>query len=202
MDGFAVALPHAQQLAAEASKSSLGKPTVDEEKNSLSDVHAGKTYPFHLALSNLLYDPIQVRLSVQRMHVSTVLPTEGGSPEKARRTPSAVSLPTSSSTVAAEAWEYEDDEDMFNVDGDVGQGGRSRSHTVGVLEKRANVTLSAAKSSLERGQRDYKDDPAPSESNEGDGPSKTPTKSPEIKTFAFFTVTLMDIIPGGTTRDI
>ncbi|KAF8798509.1 hypothetical protein BYT27DRAFT_7264662 [Phlegmacium glaucopus] len=124
---FAVALPHAQQLAAEASKSSLGKSTADEEKNSLSDVHAGKTYPFHLALSNLLYDPIQVRLSVQRMHVSTVLPTEGGSPEKARRTPSAVSLLTSSSTVAAfaEVWEYEDDEDMFNVDGGVGQGGRS-----------------------------------------------------------------------------
>jgi len=153
LPAITVALPHAQQLAAEAAKRSLGKSTisaVDEERNSLSDMHAGKTYPFHLALSNPLYDPIQVRLSVQRMHVSTAPPKEGGSPEKARRPPFAVSLPTSSFPVAAfaEAWEYEDDEDMFGVDGDeaVGRGGKesdakSRSRTVGVLEKRANVTL-------------------------------------------------------------
>lgn len=37
------------------------------------------------------------------------------------------------------------------------------------------------------------DDPAPSESNDGDGPS---TKPPEIKTFAFYTVVdLGQIIP-------
>jgi dynactin-4 len=89
-------------------------------------MHAGKTYPFHLAFSNPLYDPIQVELSVQRMHVSNVPPKEGGSPEKARRPPIAISLPMSSFHVAAfaEAWEYEDDEDMFGVDGDekVGRG--------------------------------------------------------------------------------
>jgi hypothetical protein len=68
-------------------------------------------------------------------------------------------LPTSSFPIAAfaEAWEYEDDEDMFGVedgDGDgfgvgtVGRGGRekegktkTRTKTVGVLEKRANVTV-------------------------------------------------------------
>jgi dynactin 4 len=45
------------------------------------------------------------------------------------------------------------------------------------------------------------DDPAPSESNEGDGPSKTPTKPPEIKTFAFYTVvTLGQIIPREILR--
>ena len=45
------------------------------------------------------------------------------------------------------------------------------------------------------------DDPVPSESNEGDGPSKTPTKPPEIKTFAFYTVvTLGQIIPRETAR--
>lgn len=151
LPAITVALPHAQQLAAEAAKRSLGKSisVADEEKNSLSDMHAGKTYPFHLALSNPLYDPIQVRLSVQRMHVSTAPPKEGGSPEKARRPPFAVSLLTSSFPVAAfaEAWEYEDDEDMFGVDEDetVGRGKESdvkgRNRTVGVLEKRANVTL-------------------------------------------------------------
>ena len=153
LPAITVALPFAQQLAAEAAKRSLGKSTVsavEEEKNPLSDMHAGKTYPFHLAFSNPLYDPIQVKLSVQRMHVSNVPSKEGGSPEKARRPPFAISLPTSSFPVAAfaEAWEYEDDEDMFGVEGGetVGRGGKesdakSRNRTVGVLEKRANVTL-------------------------------------------------------------
>ena len=115
-------------------------------------MHAGKTYLFQLALSNPLYDPIQVRLSVQRVHVSAT--TKDGTPsgEKSRRPPFAVSLPTSSFSVAAfaEAWEYEDDEDMFGVDDDddvLGRGGRDndgrggKSKTVGVLEKKANVTL-------------------------------------------------------------
>ena len=154
LPAITVALPHAQEMAAEAAKRSLGKSTVsaaDDEKNPLSDMHAGKTYPFHLALSNPLYDPIQVKLSVQRMHVSTVAPPrEGGSRDKARRPPFIVSLPTSSFPVAAfaEAWEYEDDEDMFGVDGDdtVGRRGKEsdakiRNRTVGVLERRANVTL-------------------------------------------------------------
>ena len=151
LPAITVALPHAQKLAAEAAKRSLGKSTVsavEEEKNPLSDMHAGKTYPFHLAFSNPLYDPIQVKLSVQRMHVSNVAPKEGGSPEKARRPPFAISLPMSSFPVAAfaEAWEYEDDEDMFG-DGDetVGRGkesdAKTRNRTVGVLERRANVTL-------------------------------------------------------------
>lgn len=113
---------------------------------------AGKTYPFHLALTNPLYDPIQVRLSVQRMHVA-VGSSDGTPSEKALRPPFAVSLPTSSFSVAAfaEAWEYEDDEDMFGVGGgefgDAGgkvpreKEGRGRTKTVGVLEKRANVTV-------------------------------------------------------------
>jgi len=123
-----------------------------DEGKSPSDMHAGKTYLFQLALSNPLYDPIQVRLSVQRVHVSST--TKDGMPggDKSRRPPFAVSLPTAPFSVAAfaEAWEYEDDEDMFGVDDDdevLGKGGRDKegrggkSKTVGVLEKRANVTL-------------------------------------------------------------
>ena len=157
LPAITVALPHAQQAQLDAAKRTLGKSTSgltesDRGAIALVGMHAGKTYPFHLALTNPLYDPIQVRLSVQRMHVSTITPsTNSGVPEKARRPPFAVSLPTSSFPIAAfaEAWEYEDDEDMFGVedgDGDgVGRGGReegkTKTKTVGVLEKRANVTV-------------------------------------------------------------
>jgi dynactin-4 len=149
LPAIAVALPHTQRSTAEAAKRSMGRSTstaVEDDKN-LSDMHAGKTYPFHLALSNPLYDPIQVRLSVQRMHVATAPAKEGASPEKARRPPFAISLPTSSFSVAAfaEAWEYEDDEDMFGDGDEVRSGretdGRGKVRTVGVLEKRANVTV-------------------------------------------------------------
>jgi dynactin-4 len=135
----------------------LGKSTsgvAEEEKAaSTTGILAGKTYPFHLALTNPLYDPIQVRLSVQRMHVAASSPKEGTASEKARRPPFAVSLPTSAFPIAAfaEAWEYEDDDDdMFVVDdeyGDAGakrgreKDGRGKTKTVGVLEKRANVTV-------------------------------------------------------------
>lgn len=156
LPAIVVTLPHAQQpsAASEAAKRALGKSTntvVDDDKTASSGMQAGKTYPFHLALTNPLYDPIQVRLSVQRMHVSATSPVaEGGHTEKARRPPFAISLPTSSFHVAAfaEAWEYEDDEDMFGGGDEevVGRGtrdreGRSKSKAVGVLEKRANVTL-------------------------------------------------------------
>ena len=149
-----VSLPHAQRTTAEAAKRSLGKSTSapnDEDKASASDMHAGKTYAFHLALSNPLYDPIQVRLSVQRMHVSAAPAKDGGSPEKARRPPFAISLPTSTFSVAAyqEDWEYDDDEEMYGLDDDDGlhgrggreTDGRGKTRSVGVLEKKANTTI-------------------------------------------------------------
>lgn len=146
-----VALPHTQEQ--DAAKRTLAKSTStpEDDKGPRSTVIAGKTYPFHLALTNPLYDPIQVRLSVQRMHVAAS--SDGAVPEKARRPPFAVSLPTASFTVAAfaEAWEYEDDEDMFGVEDDeLGLGsprkgkdkdGRGKAKTVGVLEKKANLTV-------------------------------------------------------------
>jgi dynactin-4 len=117
-----------------------------------SGLHAGGTYPFHLALTNPLYDPIQVRLAVQRQVPPQSSAALAGSPEKARRPPFAVSLPQSAFPVAAfaEAWEYEDDEDMFGgQDDEFGgldreRGGGSaggKGKTVGVLERRANVTV-------------------------------------------------------------
>lgn len=45
------------------------------------------------------------------------------------------------------------------------------------------------------------DDPAPSESQEGESPSKLAAKSPEVKTFAFYTVVdLGNIIPRDEPR--
>ena len=150
LPAITVSLPHVQRIEAELARKPGGKSiTASSDDASLTGMHAGRTYQFHLALSNPLYDPIQVRLSAPRIHVSTA-PSKDQSSEKTRRPPYAVSLPSSAFAVAAfaEAWEYEDDEDMFGVDdGDqLGQGGREtdgrgKVRTVGVLERRANVTL-------------------------------------------------------------
>lgn len=111
-----------------------------------------RTYPFQLALTNPLYDPIQVRLSVQRQLANA----DPEAKEKARRPPFAVTLPSTTFPIAAfaEAWEYEDDEDMFGVEEDEfdfdarspggamrGPQDKTKTKTVGVLEKRANVTI-------------------------------------------------------------
>ncbi|KAG5644777.1 hypothetical protein DXG03_007685 [Asterophora parasitica] len=220
LPAITVALPHAQAAQADAARRTLGKSSSaapeDDRGGTGSGMHAGKSYPFHLALTNPLYDPIQVRLSVQRMHVSTAAShSADGTLEKARRPPFAVSLPTSSFPIAAfaEAWEYEDDEDMFGVDeeDDLGAGrggrekdGRGKVKTVGVLEKRANVTVvggevvigkearGAVKFNMLVSYTYRSDDPAPSEGTEG-SPSKT-SKAPEIKTFAFYTVVDLGLI--------
>ena len=148
LPAITVTLPHTQ----DATKRIIAKSALEEDKSTSAMMYAGKTYPFHLALTNPLYDPIQVRLSVQRMHVAAS--SDGTVPEKTRRPPFAVSLPTTSFPVAAfaEAWEYEDDEDMFGVEDDeLGLGsprksgkdkdGRGKTKTVGVLEKKANLTV-------------------------------------------------------------
>jgi dynactin-4 len=241
LPAITVALPHAQQ---DPTKRTLVKSTSapDEDKGAGAVMYAGKTYPFHLALTNPLYDPIQVRLSVQRMHVA--VSADGTVPDKARRPPFAVSLPTTSFTVAAfaEAWEYEDDEDMFGVEDDeLGLGsprksgkdkdGRGKTKTVGVLEKKANLTVVGGEVVIGKEARGnvkvsfppfllssllikrlfkfnmlvsytYRsDDPAPSEDN-NEAP-RSPTKGPEVKTFAFYTVVdLGTITPREVTQAV
>ena len=132
-----------------------GRQVSVEDASGANGLHAGGTYPFHLALTNPLYDPIQVRLAVQRQvpPPSSSSSAPARSPEKARRPPFAVSLPQSAFPVAAfaEAWEYEDDEDMFGGEDDEFGGGLDRDRgggsasgkvkTVGVLERRANITV-------------------------------------------------------------
>ncbi|KAG6835770.1 hypothetical protein H0H93_014848 [Arthromyces matolae] len=155
LPAITVSLPHLQQAQLEAARKAPGKVTIqdDDKYGSITGMQAGKTYPFHLALTNPLYDPIQVRLSVQRMHIAIAAGSsgDGGTTEKARRPPFAVSLPTSAFPIApfAEAWEYEDDEEMYGVDDDDDlaafrsnrEKDRSKVKAVGVLEKRANITV-------------------------------------------------------------
>ncbi|TFK52164.1 hypothetical protein OE88DRAFT_1627825 [Heliocybe sulcata] len=174
-------------------------------------IMAGRTYPFQLAFTNPLYDPIQVRLSVQRQQTSAD-----------RRPPFAVSLPNATFPVAAfaEAWEYEDDEDMFGAEdedmedidargGRAGEG-KSKAKTVGVLEKRANVTVIGGEVVISKEATGnvkfnmlvsytYRSDDPAGEENEG-APSRTVGK-PEMKTFSFSTVVdLGPVIAREETR--
>lgn len=92
-----------------------------------------------------------MRLSVPRIQVAA--PTDGSAP---KRPPFVVSLPTSAFSIAAfaEAWEYEDDEEMYGVDDEDLEGlgigrdtreqdrkNKNKNKAVGVLERRANVTI-------------------------------------------------------------
>ena len=98
---------------------------------------AGRNYEFQLTLTNPLYDPIEVKLSVPRIHVSTESPAVEKEDPKAKakgptRSPFAVSLPTQKFTISAfaEAWEYDDDEDMFGVEDDEHRLDFVHTHTV------------------------------------------------------------------------
>jgi len=202
-----------------------GKQAPVENPSGASGLHAGGTYPFHLALTNPLYDPIQVRLAVQRQvpPQSSAVPA-GGSPEKARRPPFAVSLPQSAFPVAAfaEAWEYEDDEDMFGGQDDEfggsdrerggGSGTGGKGKTVGVLERRANVTVVGGEVVVGKDARGpirfnmlvsytYRSDDPLAEDDVRATPSRK-EKVPEMKTFTFYTVVdLGMIVPRATEVD-
>ncbi|KAG2155769.1 dynactin p62 family-domain-containing protein [Suillus bovinus] len=220
LPAMTVALPHTQ-VADTTRRPQAKVPSALDDRNT-GAMMAGRSYPFHLALTNPLYDPIQVRLSVQRMHVTAV--TNSTAPEKARRTPFAVSLPTSSFPVAAfaEAWEYDDDDDMFGLEDDElglemgrtrDKDGKGKVKTVGVLEKRANVTVVGGEVVIGKEARGHvkfnmlvsytyrSDDPLPSEDGAGT-PSRTVAKTPEVKTFTFYTVVdLGPILPREEKLD-
>jgi dynactin-4 len=130
-------------------RASMAKAPGDEDGN--VGLLAGRTYPFQIALTNPLYDPIQVRLAVQRHLPSLQEASEDLQAEaKARRPPFAVSLPSSAFSIAAfaEAWEYEDDDEMFDALEEDDRFSRSptkdrksKTKTVGVLERKANLTI-------------------------------------------------------------
>lgn len=220
----------------------LKRPPVPQQRQEKSGLQAGKTYPFQVALTNPLYDPIQVRLSVQRQYpppasVHTTASGAGpGETDKARRPPFAVSLPNVPFPVAAfaEAWEYEDDEEMFGVEDEdeyEGQGTGRTMRTVGVLEKKANVTVVGGEVAIGKAARgDVKvyvallfwgrtdtdgalqfnvlisytyrsDDPTGDDDDMTGTPSKSSTK-PEMKTFSFYAVIDLGMIIGKEAIEV
>ncbi|KAI0064149.1 hypothetical protein BV25DRAFT_1823716 [Artomyces pyxidatus] len=213
-----VALPQPMDLVRRGAQAA--RPPGGEGNSGANGLHAGDTYPFTLSLTNPLYDPIQVRLSVQRQipPASTTVASDAAPVEKSRRPPFAVSLPSSAFPIAAfaEAWEYEDDEDMFGVDDDEfgfearEKEGKAKNKTVGVLEKRANVTVVGGEVVIGKDAKGevkfnmlvsytYRsDDPLPEDDVRGT-PSRT--KAPEMKTFSFYTVVnLGSIVPRQETK--
>ncbi|GJE99005.1 dynactin p62 [Phanerochaete sordida] len=200
LPAITINLPHMQAALAMLRRS--GRANAEPQDGTML---AGKTYPFHLSFTNPLYDPIQVRLHVQRA-LPPPHPNAPPEAEKTRRPPFAIMLPTQAFPIAAfaEAWEYDDDEDMFGVeeedeDFDGARDPRGRSRTVGVLERRANVTVIGGEVMISKESRgDIKfnmlvsytyrsDDPEPEEPGTPSRLQAQP-KQPEMKTFSFYTV--------------
>jgi dynactin-4 len=130
---------------------------TSDESGHGKTLQQGKTYAFHLALQNPLYEPIQVRMMVQRPPANTS--SASANTARTKRPPFAVSLPTSAFPIApfAEAWEYDEDEEDGELNDDdiedmlAGRGGDhdklspsrqdpSSRGGIGVLERRANIT--------------------------------------------------------------
>ncbi|OSX59683.1 hypothetical protein POSPLADRAFT_1183348 [Postia placenta MAD-698-R-SB12] len=220
LPAISVSLPHAQAAVEMMKRStalnkSAAATTVDEHGASAGALLAGKTYSFHLAFTNPLYDPIQVRLKKAQM-----MQAPGADGDKTRRPPFQVNLPSSPFPVAAfaEAWEYEDDEEvMFGLEEDEGdldgmgrqqRDGRSKTRTLGVVEKRANVTVVGGEVILTKEARGrvkfnmlvsytYRsDDPDGAEENVTGTPSRShaSSKAPELKNFSFYTVVDLGLI--------
>ena len=147
LPAMSIAFPHdpARQRA-----SGGGRQATVEGTSGASGLQAGGTYSFQLALTNPLYDPIKVRLKVDPQVPPPSFTAPSGSPEKTKRPPFVVRLPRPESEIPvaafAEAWEYEDDEDMFGGDDDeLGsereRGSSGKGKGIGVIERRANVTV-------------------------------------------------------------
>ncbi|KAH9989716.1 dynactin p62 family-domain-containing protein [Russula compacta] len=225
LPAMTVSFPPSQDVAQQ--RGAGGKQAPVEDTSGTSGLHAGGTYPFHLALTNPLYDPIQVRLAVQRqVPPPSSSSAPAASPEKAaRRPPFAVSLPQSAFPVAAfaEAWEYEDDEDMFGGEDDEfggldrergGAGGKGK--TVGVLERRANITVVGGEVVVGRDARGpvkfnmlvsytYRSDDPLTEDDVRATPSSRKEKVPEMKTFTFYAVVDLGMVvprPRAATAEV
>jgi dynactin 4 len=155
LPAISVHLPHQQAALAEIMRrGTLSKSSAvpqDDPRASVGLI-AGNLYPFQLVLTNPLYDPVQVKLAVPRVHVAT---SGAGAGDRSRRPPFTLTMYTSSFPIAAyaEAWEFEDDdEDMMGVDGEEypdivstshgrGKETKTKVKTIGVLDRKANVTV-------------------------------------------------------------
>ncbi|KAG8886213.1 hypothetical protein FRB97_006216 [Tulasnella sp. 331] len=208
-------------LAATKSKDKTAEP---DSTNII--MHQGKMYPFQLTLINPLYEPIQVRLTVHRSPPPTLPSSALSAPY---RPPFGVTLPSAAFSISAfaEAWEYGDDDEMFDEDdleemlspgGDATRKSaaspsksKSSKANVGVLERKANTTTIGGEVLISReGSGEVKFNILVSytyradDAGAGDdlSPTKKDTGEGTKKTFSFFLlVTLGTIGPkdDGTT---
>ncbi|TBU41603.1 dynactin p62 [Dichomitus squalens] len=215
LPAIAVTLPHAQaalEMMKRSSAKSVSAAAAAEEQQTAGALIAGHSYSFHLAFTNPLYDPIQIRLA--KAVVPAHMTEDAEAAERARRSTFQIQLPSAAFPVGAfaEAWEYDDeDEDMFldedgvellDARGKKGKDGRGKSRSVGIVDKRANVTIVSGEVLIPKEARgDVKfnmlvsytyrsDDPEPSEEVEVGTPSRShgTNKAPEMKNFSFYTV--------------
>lgn len=164
IDAILIVPTAAQGTSAIATPRTVTKSKTSAQGTSDETAHGrtlqqGKTYGFRLALQNPLYEPIQVRLMVQRPPANTS--SASANTARTKRPPFVVSLPTSSFPIApfAEAWEYDEDEDDGELNDDdiedmlAGRANNNDHDTsspsrqdpsarggIGLLERRANIT--------------------------------------------------------------
>ncbi|KAG8901446.1 hypothetical protein FRB99_005304 [Tulasnella sp. 403] len=194
--------------------------SADDDANASMPLLPGKSYAFHMSFMNPLYEPIQIRLAVHRAPPALT---------SAPRPSFAVTLPSTAFPISAftDAWEYEDDDDMFDEDdleemlsGTSGSGtgsgfgrkSKSGKANVGVLERKANVTKVGGEVLISReGSGDVKfnmqvsytyraDDPSTMTDDTKKSPSKADpnTTTGEMKTFTFFTLVNLGTIAPRT----
>ncbi|KZO97654.1 dynactin p62 [Calocera viscosa TUFC12733] len=161
------------------------------------DLQPGRTYHFLLALTNPLYDPINLRLALQ--------PAAPG--ETGKRPPFSVSLPTNTVSVAAftDAWDYDEDEgaedELSGRPGGRDADARGR-WKLGVVERKANTTKVGGELVLARdAQGDVKFNLLVTYTYKSEDPQAQPADGkegrtePELKTFAFWTVVHLGTVP-------
>ncbi|KAI0755205.1 dynactin p62 [Daedaleopsis nitida] len=216
LPAIAVTLPHAQaalEMMKRSTTKSASAAAAAEEQQAAGALIAGHSYSFHLAFTNPLYDPIQIRLA-KAVAPAQVGESDAEAAERARRNTFQIQLPSTAFPVGAfaEAWEYDDeDEEMFLDDdgmeilesrGKKSKDGRGKTRSVGIVEKRANVTIVSGEVLIPKEARgDVKfnmlvsytyrsDDPEPADEAVTGTPSRShgTSKGPDMKNFSFYTV--------------
>ncbi|EJU00180.1 dynactin p62 [Dacryopinax primogenitus] len=174
----------------DASVSHVRRRTGTVGSSGEMELHAGRSYHFVLALTNPLYDPINLRLGLQQP-----------SGEGTSKPHFAVHLPTNTIGVAAftDVWDYDEDEAGEEDVPRAGQKDLPGRWKLGVVERKANTTKVGGELVLSReAQGDvkvnllvtytYKSE----DSQAADGKEKGEA---ELKTFAFWTVVWLGTVP-------
>ena len=101
-----------------SSAKSVSAAAAAEEQQAAGALIAGHSYSFHLAFTNPLYDPIQIRLA--KAVAPAQMAEDAEAAERARRSTFQIQLPSAAFPVGAfaEAWEYDDEDDDYSDNDD------------------------------------------------------------------------------------